>query len=197
MAGPREPIALVQAKGKKHLTKAEIAERQASEVQPCTDEIVAPSYLTAAQRKQFDKLAGQLQKIKTLSSIIVGKPLQKIKIMGETDVDALARYITAQSFYEQTVKELRSFAKEKPKQGDFDGVEEFFTVRELWYSGQGTLAKLQDRYFKQAQTAARDLGLTISSRCKLQVPVKEEAPKVNKFTHFEVIEGGEKEAASK
>lgn len=28
MAGQRQPIALVQAKGKKHLTKAEIEERQ-------------------------------------------------------------------------------------------------------------------------------------------------------------------------
>ena len=32
MAGQRQPIALVQAKGKKHLTKAEIAERERTEV---------------------------------------------------------------------------------------------------------------------------------------------------------------------
>ena len=100
MARPREPLALIEAKGKKHLTKAEKAERQASEVQPCVDGIAAPSYLTAAQRKQFDKLAGQLQ---------------KIKIMGETDVDTLARYITAQALYEQSVKDLRAIHKHKPK----------------------------------------------------------------------------------
>ena len=180
MARPREPIALIQAKGKKNLTKAEIAERQATEVQPCTDEIVAPSYLTAAQRKQFDKLAGQLQ---------------KIKIMGETDVDALARYITAQTFYEQAVKDLRDLNKRKPKRADFDSDGAYYPVLELYVSAQDSTAKLQDRYFKQAQTAARDLGLTIGSRCKLQVPVKEEAPKVNKFAQFEVIKGGEKEAA--
>ena len=125
MAGPREPIALVQAKGKKHLTKAEIAERQASEVQPCTDEIVAPSYLTAAQRKQFDKLAGQLQ---------------KIKIMGETDVDALARYITAQSFYEQAVKDLRDLNKRKPKRADFDSDGAYYPVLELYVSAQDSTA---------------------------------------------------------
>lgn len=180
MARPREPIALIQAKGKKNLTKAEIAERQASEVQPCTDEIVAPSYLTAAQRKQFDKLAGQLQ---------------KIKIMGETDVDALARYITAQTFYEQAVKDLRALNKRKPKLDDCASAEEYYHVLELRASIQDSTAKLQDRYFKQAQTAARDLGLTIGSRCKLQVPVKEEAPKVNKFAQFEVIKGGDKGAA--
>ena len=173
MARPREPIALIQAKGKKNLTKAEIAERQASEVQPCTDEIVAPSYLTAAQRKQFDKLAGQLQ---------------KIKIMGETDCEALARYVTAQGLYEQAVKDLRAIHKQKPKEME---------ARALvaWADALDKLDKRIDRYFKQAQTAARDLGLTIGSRCKLQVPVKEEAPKVNKFAQFEVIKGGEKEAA--
>lgn len=174
MARPREPIALIQAKGKKNLTKAEIAERQASEVQPCTDNIVAPSYLTAAQRKRFDVLAGQLK---------------KIKIMGETDCEALARYITAQALYEQTVKDLRAIHKQKTK--DMDA-----TALVLWAELLDKLDKRQDRYFKQAQTAARDLGLTIGSRCKLQVPVKEETPKHNKFAQFEVIPG-QKEAAGK
>lgn len=172
MARPREPIALIQAKGKKNLTKAEIAERQASEVQPCTDNIVAPSYLTAAQRKRFDVLAGQLQ---------------KIKIMGETDCEALARYITAQDLYEQTVKELRKVQKERPK------LDTGLEGAVLWAELLEKLDKRQDRYFKQATTAARDLGLTISSRCKLQVPIKEEAPKQNKFAQFEVIPG-QKEA---
>lgn len=175
MARPREPIALIQAKGKKNLTKAEIAERQASEVQPCTDNIVAPSYLTATQRKRFDVLAGQLK---------------KIKIMGETDCESLARYITAQALYEQTVKELRKVQKERPK------LDTGLEGAVLWAELLEKLDKRQDRYFKQAQTAARDLGLTISSRCKLQVPVKEEAPKQNKFAQFEVIPG-QKEAAGK
>ena len=33
MARPREPVELLQAKGKKHLTKEEIANRKAGEVQ--------------------------------------------------------------------------------------------------------------------------------------------------------------------
>ena len=53
MAGARQPIQLVMAKGAKHLTKKEIEERVSSEVQPCTDGIAAPSYLTAKQKKQF------------------------------------------------------------------------------------------------------------------------------------------------
>ena len=168
MAGQRQPIGLVQANGRKHLTKEEIERRKRTEVQPCTDGIEAPAYLTATQKKQFNKIAGQLQ---------------KIKIMGETDVDALARYITAQSLYEAAVRELRKLAKDRPKDPEAEG---YYKDLELWYVLNDLAAKKQDRYFKQSQTAARDLGLTISSRCKLQVPVKEEAPRENKFDRFNV-----------
>ena len=167
MAGQRQPIGLVQANGRKHLTQEEIRQRLATEVQPCTDDIEAPAYLTAAQKKQFNKIAGQLQ---------------KIKIMGETDVDALARYITAQSLYEAAVKELRKLAKDRPKDPDAEG---YYALLKLWGEMTETADKRQDRYFKQAQTAARDLGLTISSRCRLQVPAAaEEAPRENKFSKF-------------
>ena len=170
MAGQRQPTQLVLAKGKKHFTKEELAERMAREVQPCTDGIEAPKYLTAKQKKQFDKLAGQLQ---------------KIKIMGETDVDALARYVTAQALYEDAVKELRKLDKERPTDREAEG---FYKDLELWSVLYDMAIKRQDRYFKQSQTAARDLGLTISSRCKLQVPVAEtEAPKENKFNKFAVV----------
>lgn len=168
MARPREPVALVQAKNKKHLTKAEIAAREASEVQPCTDNIAAPSYLTTAQKKRFDVIAGQLQ---------------KIKIFGETDCDTLARYIIAQELYEQAVKDLRDAQKQKPKG-------EEVTVGRLatWSAMMDLIDKRQNRYFTQAQATARDLGLTISSRCKLVMPVAPEPEKVNKFARFVVKE---------
>jgi P27 family predicted phage terminase small subunit len=162
MARPRQPISLLEAKGKKHLTKAEKEERQATEVQPCTDDIKAPAYLTAAEKKRFDKLAAQLQ---------------KIKIMGETDVETLARYVTAQGLYEQAVKDLRQVHKERPKKADADEILG-------WTAALEKLDKRQDRYFKQAQTAASKLGLTITDRCKLVAPVKAEKPAENKFAKF-------------
>lgn len=166
MAGPRQPVELVIAKGKKHLTKAEIAERQASEVAPCADDITAPAYLTAKQKKHFDKIAGQLA---------------KIKVMGETDVDTLARYVVAETQYQEATKELRKLAKERPTRDEGD----FFALLEIWSAAQEVADKRQERYFKQASALARDLGLTISSRCKLQVPVQPEPDKpVNKFAKF-------------
>lgn len=164
MARPREPINLVIAKGKKNLTKAEIKERQSGEVQPCVDSIMPPSFLTAKQRAEFERIAGMLL---------------KIKIMGETDCGTLARYVVAQENYEQAVKDLRTVQKQRPK-GEDASVEALV----MWADMLEKLDKRLERYFKQAQTAARELGLTISSRCKLQVPVKEEVPKTNKFARF-------------
>ena len=153
MAGQRQPVELVLANGKKHLTKAEIAERQAREVKPLEGDIVAPSYLTKKQKETFYKLSGQLQ---------------TLKIMGETDVDALARYITAQDFYIHAVKKLRS----KEVKNDAE-------LMETWL-------KVQERFFKQARASANDLGLSISSRCKLVVPATDKVEeKPNKFKKFE------------
>ena len=174
MARPRQPINLIIANGKKHLTKEEIAERQATEVAPCTDDLNPPSYLTAAEKKRFVKIAGQLD---------------KIKIMGETDVETLARYVSAQTLYEDATKELRRLKRERPKMDDTQETDAYYAALDMWNRIYDTTVKNQDRYFKQAQSAARDLGLTISSRCKLIAPVKDEAPPVNKFSKFRTSGG--------
>lgn len=154
MAGQKLPIEVVQARGSKHLTKAEIQERQEREIKPITDDIIAPDYLTKKQKATFNKLASQLE---------------KLKIMGETDVDALARYIVANDSYVHATKQLRkSEVKNDP------------TKYESW-------SKIQERNFKMVRASANDLGLSISSRCKLVVPGanKEDKPKENKFAKFE------------
>lgn len=167
MAGPRKPMLLNLANGGKNWTKDEIQERLSSEVQPVTDGIAAPSFLTAKQKKEFDRIAAQLQ---------------KLKIMGETDCDTLGRYIVAQDLYAQAVKDLRAIRKLRPKDSGDPVLDLSNAV--VWAAMLDKLDKRCDRYFKQATTAAAALGLTISSRCKLVVPVKEEPPKQNKFAQF-------------
>ena len=168
MAGARQPIQLVMAKGKKNLTKQEISERLATEIAPCTDDLSAPKYLSAAEKKRFKKIANQLD---------------KLGILGETDVETLARYITAQSQYEKISIEMRDLMKVRPD----DQGENYLEKLHFWLEAQDTLAKLQNRYFTQAQTAATALGLTISARCKLIAPKVDDTPKVNKFKKFEVV----------
>lgn len=153
MSGQRQPIELVIANGRKNLTKAEIEERRNGEVKPITDNITAPAYLTKKQKEEFDRIAGQLK---------------KLKILGETDADALARFIVANDFYINAVKQMR---KPDVKKDPY--------AFEAW-------SKIQERYFKQCRSSANDLGLSISSRCKLVVPATKDPPKKeNKFSKFE------------
>lgn len=168
MAGARQPIQLVMANGKKNLTKKEIADRLATEIAPCMDDLSAPAYLSAAEKKQFDKISEQLS---------------KLGILGETDTETLARYVTAQSQYEKITKELRKFLNASPSTTDPTYLHDL----DVWVELQDKLAKIQNRYFTQAQTAAAALGLTISSRCKLVAPKVDDTPKVNKFKRFEVV----------
>ena len=153
MGGQRQPIELIQARGSKHLTKAEIQERQEREIKPIAENIIAPSYLTKKQKDEFYTISEQLK---------------KLKIMGETDVDALSRYIVANDFYINAVKQMR-----KPE------IKADPILFDAW-------SKIQERYFKQCRSSANDLGLSISSRCKLVVPeTKKDTPKENKFKQFE------------
>lgn len=153
MARPREPVDLIKAKGKSHLGEAELEARKAAEVPVTTEEIEPPEYLTPNQKKHFNKLARQLQ---------------RVKILSDTDIDTLARYVSAQELYVDATKKARAALK---KSNDLVELER--------------LTKLQDRYCKQAANLARDLGLTILSRAKIQVPVKEEEQKKNRFAQFE------------
>ena len=76
MAGQRQPIELVLAKGSKHLRKKKRSRREKknSEVKPITDDISPPPYLSMKrkQKEKFNKIADQLM---------------NLKILGEIDVD--------------------------------------------------------------------------------------------------------------
>lgn len=167
MAGQRQPIELIVSKGAKHIGKAEIADRMQREVKPCADNITPPSYLTAAQKKHFRDIAGKLD---------------RIGIMGETDEEALARYIIAEELYRQAVQDNRNFRKRCRMPEDAAGAIEYAEMLDK-------MDKRIDRYFKQAHAAASALGLTISSRCRLVVPKTEEEPKTNRFAQFERAAG--------
>ncbi len=173
MAGQRQPITLIKAKGKKHLTKAEIAERERTEVHAPADKVTAPSYLTPGQKKAFRKIA---------------KELRAIDLISNLDVDALARLIIAQDKYKEITQQIAELPlmiemKVNSDEKDENGIPIQKTVEVV--NGQvERLALLQDRYFRQCRQGAADFGLTVSSRCRLIVPKAPEAPKVNKFDKF-------------
>ena len=88
--------------------------------------------------------------------------------MTELDEDCLARYLLSKSNYLKITKKLNSIiSKKDTKVSEIDD-----------------LISIQDKLFKQCRSAAGDLGLSISSRCKLIVPVDPTPPKKNKFDKF-------------
>lgn len=98
----------------------------------------------------------------------ISSQLQELGIMSETDVDALARFIISNDNFIHATKQMRKTEiKNSP------------VLFDLW-------SKVQERYFKLCRASANDLGLTISSRCKLVVPKAKggDEPKRNKFTAF-------------
>lgn len=136
MAGrPREPIDLIKAKGKKHLTKSEYEDRKSQELDVPYTNVKAPLYLNAKQKRKFNDFA---------------KKLVELGIMTELDIDCLARYVISHDLYILYTEQITKMLAE----GVIDN----------------TMQNLQDKVFRQAQTAARDLGLTITSRCKLVIP---------------------------
>lgn len=159
------------AKGKKHLTKEEIEKRQNTEVN--TDgykNVKAPSYLSKKQKQEFAEIATKL----------LG-----IGIMCELDEDCLARYLIAQDNYLKFTKLLNAAIKKKSSKQYKDNAE---MQRILSADIEANLIH-QDRAFKQCNSCADKLGLTITSRCRLVVPEPPEKPKENKFAKFSVVNG--------
>ena len=156
MARPRQPIELVEIKGKKHLTKKEIKDRKETEVKGNADNISAPEYLDKNQKAEFQKISDELL---------------SIGIMSNLDCDGLARYIIAETNYNKVTEIIKNY----DIAGDIDGY--------------AKLVSVQDKYFKQCRSSASDMGLTITSRCRLVVPKAEEKPSENKFLKFGGMSG--------
>lgn len=97
MARPRQPIELVKAKGKKHLTKQEIESREKSELKVDLKDVSVPNYLPSKLKKEFIDVANKL--------LIVG-------VMTELDEDCLARYLLSKESYLQYTKMLKKATKE-------------------------------------------------------------------------------------
>ena len=154
MARPRQPIDLIQAKGKKHLTKAEIEKRKKEELKVDLKNVQAPDFLPDNLKEGFNEIA---------------KKLLSVGIMTELDEDCLTRYLLARQSYLQYTNMLNR------------------AIRKNDIAEMEKLATMQDKAFKQCRASGNDLGLSITSRCKLIMPdVNKEEPKVNKFSKFGV-----------
>jgi P27 family predicted phage terminase small subunit len=94
----------------------------------------------------------------------IAEELLNIGIMTNLDTEALARFIIAEYQYQKVVKKAIKMSPENSKYMN--------------------MLLMQEKLFKMARQAAGDLGLTISSRCKLVMPTKEEDKTESKWAKY-------------
>ena len=161
----KQPINLVIAKGKKHLTKAEIEERQKTEITTDHTNVKPPDYLNEEEVKEFYRISGIFL---------------DIGIITELDEDCLAHYLVSNSSYIKYTKKIRALEDEL--------LEAKRTDRKAKLKSEiDTYLTYQDKALKQCRACANDLGLSISSRAKLVMPQPKEEKKENKFAKFKVV----------
>lgn len=145
MPGKRMPLAVLEANGKKHLTKQEKRERAEGEVHgDAPKQVRAPSWLPEDLRKEFSELS---------------KTLIALDIFLKIDRDTLAMYLMNRASWKDA----------------------YDTAAELMGGGHTDSAlkwtNIAASYFKAARQCAGELGLTVTSRCRLVVPKKPEEEK--------------------
>ncbi len=163
MSGKRQPTALVKANGRKHLSRAEERQRLAREAANPTPE----NAKIRAPDWLSPALRGEFNELRG--------QLVELGIFAKLDRDTLARYLTARRMYLRAV----------------DLVQEALDTEDAALAAKW--GALQDRYFKQCRACANDLGLTISSRCRLVLPKKDEEPEEDELAEFlrrRTAEGG-------
>ncbi len=165
MPGPRQPTDVIVANGRKHLSRAEEAERRSREPKVGTAKTARPpKWLPEALKTEFRAL---------------GKRLIAAGIYTELDGDTLGRYLVAQHQWLIATQQTELALGAKPPD---------LEQADAW-------GRVQERYFKQARNCANDMGLTITSRCRLVVPegAKQSGEEKNPF--LQMIRGGAERGA--
>lgn len=144
MPRPRQPTDTL----KKHISKAEAAERRAQEFSvPKAEKATPPKWLGRGFPDDVSKaLKAEFR--------MIGKQLIDVGLYTDLDADTLAHYVVARHQWE-----LATVQAEIALAGKFSG------ASDAW-------GKVQARYFADARKCAGELGLTLSARCKLIVPEK-------------------------
>lgn len=91
--------------------------------------------------------------------------------VAQLDADTVGRYIVAQSQYAAASEKVLELLDAGDQEGAAD-----------W-------SRLQEKYFAQARSCANDMGMTLTSRCKLVMPAGAK-PEVEDNPFLQLIEGG-------
>lgn len=115
MARPRAPISVLEANGKKHLGKAEIASREVTEINADPPkQIRSPDALPEDLRKDF---------------LSIGKQLSALGIFCKLDYDTLVRYLVARKFWQRAADEIAAAME----QDDLKAAEKWTNLQDKYF----------------------------------------------------------------
>lgn len=142
MPRPRQPTDTL----KKHLSKAEKAERRQHELTlPPAQKATPPKWLG----RGFDDTTAKALKAEFRK---LGKQLIDAGLYADLDADTLAHYLVARHQWELAAVEAERFLQMQATK-----------AADNW-------GKIQSRYFAGARKCANELGLTMTARCRLVLP---------------------------
>lgn len=118
MAGKRQPLEVLEANGRKHLTNAEKNERRAAEVHAEPPKrVLPPPYLTdAAMRKEFSEIS---------------KALISLGIFTKLDRDILAAYLVYREEWEHATEDVNNALNRQ----DLEAVDKWSKVQARFWTG--------------------------------------------------------------
>lgn len=103
----------------------------------------------------------------------LGKKLIGAGIYTDLDADNLGRYLVASQQWLAATAEANRYLMARDAEN-----------ADIW-------GKIQDRYFKQARNCANDMGLTVTSRCRLVLPAGEDTRNGEENNPFlKLVQGG-------
>ena len=176
MSGQRRPmdVNLAVVGGGKHWTTAEIEQRRKEELKlPKPKTLKAQKWLDQEARKLFSHYA------KLLLAFPEG-------IVSELDTGTLARYCDCEISYAEASRQKNVFldecrqlrvqaSEDSGKSATFAGCDAYIAAQKQvdYWSGQ------MARFEKICRGCAADMGLTVTSRCRLVVPQVELTPETD------------------
>ena len=103
MSGGRIPVEVIQARGAKHLTKAEIEQRKATEVKAKpAKQLRCPGWLGGELHDDF---------------LALSRKLCKLGIVADIDADTIARYVKASDQYLRVTRQLDGAIEARDAEG--------------------------------------------------------------------------------
>lgn len=146
MARPKKPVALQQ--GRMSNDEKRIREEQEEKMKHGTDELKPPTWLDKDAKKEFRRVV---------------KQLIELDCIGNLDLIVLAIYSDAYSNYIKLTKSIQ----------EFGAVEEYTNTQGATNKVVSSYVQAQTKYADMIFKCSSKLGLSVSDRLKLIVPVED------------------------